>query len=155
MAKAMWRRFPHNHRPVVVSPNYILLRRLTFGWLLWYPPTIHWRPSKLKAPSHSLFYVLRHSIHRPQKWIHVLCSHVSLSIPPHQHHYCSVGRCLPNKWRPLMDKAPPITLYFDGWHFGAPDMGTSPSERKPGHRAPIWEARAPWFAATLDVSMKM
>jgi hypothetical protein len=49
------------------------------------------------------------------------------------------------KWRPPKVEAPPTSLFFDQFCFGAPDKGTSCSGHKPGHRAPevdSWEATA-------------
>ena len=64
----------------------------------------------------------------------------------------------PNEQRPSKTGAPPVSQFFDGPHFGTPNMGTECSTRKPGRRAPLlgsWGAAAPRFKSMMeDVSME-
>jgi len=60
--------------------------------------------------------------------------------------------------RPSKTGAPPISQYFDGRHFGAPNKGTSCSGRELGHSVPAvgsGGAATPWFGAVEDDSMEI
>jgi len=60
--------------------------------------------------------------------------------------------------RPSKTGAPPISQYFDGRHFGAPNKGTKRSAREPGRQAPpigSWGAAAPQFGSMEDDSMEI
>jgi hypothetical protein len=44
---------------------------------------------------------------------------------------------LPVKWRPSKAGAPPVSQFFDGRHFDAPNKGKTRSAREPGRLAPL------------------
>ena len=98
-----------------VSPKCILTIGPLFGWLLHL--SIHWKPSKIEAPSLSLFLFLRRSIRPPQMMgkrppLHVPPGRIA-SLTSHPPPTPSFGWLLrlPVKWRPSKAGAPPVSLW--------------------------------------------
>ena len=63
----------------------------------------------------------------------------------------------PTEQQPSKTDAPPISQFFDGRHFGAPNKGTKRSARQPGRWAsPLgsWGAAAPLFGSMADDAME-
>jgi len=124
-----------------VSPYYNPTLRLLLGWLLC--PPIQKKPSKSEAPSPSLFLFFS-SLHSPPKAMSkrppprvppVLIASPT-SIPPPS---TSFGWLLhrSNEQRPSKTGAPPVSQFFDGRHFDAPNKGKTRSAREPGRLAPL------------------
>jgi hypothetical protein len=53
--------------------------------------------------------------------------------------FCSL-LCRPNERWPSKTGAPPISHFFDGRHFGAPNKRICSSARKPGRQAPVLDS---------------
>jgi len=45
------------------------------------------------------------------------------------------------KWRPPKAKTPPLSLFFDGLHFGAPNKGTNNGESATDAASLVWAHR--------------
>ncbi len=133
----------------------------TLGWLLCLP--IHWKPSKIKAPSLSLFLSLRRSIRHPQMMgkrppLHVLpcCIASPTSHPPPKSSFGGL-LCSFIEWQPPKTDAPSISQFFAGCHWGAPIKLFHHSEPKPVRRVPamvLQGAVAPRFGPMADGSME-
>ena len=124
-----------------VSPKYILTIGPLFGWLL--RPPIQQEPSKFEAPSPSLFLFFFRSIRRPKRRVdglpyafHPIESFLQRPPPSPTLLFGWLLR-LPVKWRPSKAGAPPVSQFFDGRHFDAPNKGKTRSARDPGCLAPL------------------
>ena len=119
-------------------------------------------PSKSEAPSPSLFSFFS-SLHLPPKTMgkrpppRVPPVRIASLVPPTPP-TPSIGWLsrLLSKWRPPKTGAPPISHFFDGRHFGAPNKGIEGSSSEPSRRAPQLGARgaaAQRFGSMADVAM--
>ena len=141
------------------SPKYTPTMRPTFGWLLRLAIQQSHRNPRPHRPLYFLFF--RRSICHPKRWANVL---------PHAFRPCASPLQFPpptdtidrlvvtSSFQMAAPKtgAPPISHFFDGRHFGAPNKGIEGSASEPSRRAPPLGARraaAQGFGSMADVAM--
>ena len=129
--------------PIVITlhaiyPKYRLTMRSIFGWLLC--PPIQQKPSKSEAPSPHLF-VFFSSLHLPPitmtKRPPPRIPPVRISSPPPPQPPTPLFGWLLRRsieQKPSKTGVPPISQFFDGHTYGAPNKGTKRSAHEPGRR---------------------
>ena len=144
-----------------VSPNNIRTIRPLFGWLL--RPPIQQEPSNSVAPSPSLFsffsslYLLPKTMSKrpPPRVPPVRIASPTPPLPPTPSFGWLLRRSI--EQRPSKTGAPPISQFFHGRHYGAPNKRTKRSARRPGRRAPpsgSWGAATKRSGSMADVAME-
>jgi len=119
------------------QPHTIAWSGSTFGWLLCL--SIHWKPSKLMAPTLSQFIIFCVALFDPQmtgkRLVLPRCFSSPTSHPPRTP---SFGWLLhqPIKQKLPKTSTPPISQFFDGFDLGVPNEGIRRSAHEPGRGAP-------------------